>query len=60
MVTGQSGALRALVPAGNAVAQTWNALLAAIGTSDYNQRARARPDPVIFRPPSWLPSPDRL
>lgn len=39
MVTGQSGALREMGPAGNAIAQAWNAGLAGIGVADYNARA---------------------
>jgi hypothetical protein len=32
MTSGQSGAFRALGPAGNAAAQTWNAGMSALGT----------------------------
>ena len=54
MFTGQSGALKPMGRAGNAIAQSWNAALAAIGAREFNQKAKAKPDPAVFRRPRDL------
>ncbi len=54
MLTGQSGALKEMGPAGNAIAQAWNAALAGIGASEFNAKAAARTNNIVFRPPKKL------
>ncbi len=54
MATGQSGAFKAMGPSGNVAAQTWNALLAGLGTAEYNERARMKSKPVRYKPPKTV------
>jgi endonuclease YncB( thermonuclease family) len=54
MATGQSGAFKAMGPSGNVAAQTWNALLAGLGTADYNEKARLKSKPVRYKPPKTV------
>ena len=54
MATGQSGAFKAMGPSGNVAAQTWNALLAGLGTAEYNQKARQKTQPVRYKPPKTV------
>jgi hypothetical protein len=59
MATGQSGAFKAMGPSGNVAAQTWNALLAGLGTAEYNregetQSASDSRQPVRYKPPKTV------
>ena len=54
MATGQSGAFKAMGPSGNVAAQTWNALLAGLGTAEYNEKARMKSKPVRYKSPKTV------
>ena len=51
MGTGQSGTFRALGPTGNAAAQTWNALMSAIGTAQHVQSGNKNQSGRVYRAP---------
>jgi hypothetical protein len=55
MTSGQSGAFRALGPAGNAAAQTWNAGMSALGTWQHAVEGNANTGRV-YRLPIRYPS----
>jgi endonuclease YncB( thermonuclease family) len=54
MTSGQSGAFRALGPAGNAAAQTWNAGMSALGTWQHAVEGNANTGRVYRLPTSYV------
>ena len=56
MVTGQSGAFKQMGASGNVAAQTWNAALAVLGAREFNAKANARPNDLVFKAPKALQS----
>jgi hypothetical protein len=49
MTTGQAGVFKPMGAAGNAIAQAWNASLAALGAREFNREAEGNPMAVTYR-----------